>query len=117
MPDNAAEPASLAIPLLDSLQDIADGEILLVPRDLLVACVEHGEVESQIKQPFWAAQGIERAVLGSDLAGLLFQFVEPVPHVLVAVAEKLVVLLWRERTIHDRGERLIYLFPPDGPEI
>ncbi len=69
VPDHPALTAHLGIPLSHPLQRLADGEVLLVARDLLhrAALVVEDELPRQFDQAFRTAERPEQTVLGGRL--------------------------------------------------
>ena len=63
VPDDAAATLAAVVRLPDAGEHLADGEHLLVARDLAHAAVEHGEGPGHLQQALRAAQRVERAVL------------------------------------------------------
>ena len=63
VPDDAAPALAAVVRLLDAGEHLANGEHLLVARDLAHAAVEHGEGPGHLQQALRPAQGVERAVL------------------------------------------------------
>ena len=75
MPDNAALTVTLFVRLLNGLDNLFDGEILLIPANLLYIGVKEHKVSDQFYNPFFAEQRNQIPILlsGSAVSHILGQ--------------------------------------------
>ncbi len=122
MPDYSTSTTPLGVLEPDALHRLADGKILLIPRDLPdgAALVEKGKLPDQFDQPLRTAKRVQQAVLAGDFAGTgcgeVFKMSAGVGEF---AGEEPVVLLPAGRQGEQRldfGRRVVELLPL-GPEL